>query len=756
MDKSIEDQLEIENKYLRMLDFISDSRKICNRGSKSLKNYFQTGDTNYVKLYNLEDRSNPPNYIIELIEAFDEQDEEKEDKLIDDYIRHHIKIVIFFLVVVIISIVGWITCGVFCCCNCRCFPCCIKSKCVIPFFFISTIMNIIVIICCIIGFVKTKSIFKGISNGECSILNFINEGIEGESKLTLPKWGGIFNIIDTLNNTIKEISKIPDTSTEDNYDLSLYNETISKFKSVLINASNVIENEQNYKLNYSSKKYILDIAKEIGEYNYSSQEFTMGSYCFNWFERASGVGYGEDLYFSLKKILGGGTIDLIESAMSHIVTLYYNLQDMKDLIGDEVIKYADKIDKYGKIIFNLMFVSLLFFTLIVQLLLFIYVFMCRGNSFIKVFIHINWYILALLMVIIFLVGTFFALIGKLGDDILNMFNYIISKKNLESEIPLVFDDGTLLNECIHKNGSLVKVFELEIFFEILSSIKSYVTNIDDIIKDILLKKEDINYKSLVENLEERKTLKKLNFGFVEENVNDYTSSVNLTLDTCVSKLNEELLNCSIDERWSFSCHEEFPKLEEEICNITISDKCINPSTCINNKLSDKYNNIQCTKPKEVSNIIDAIFSSTKFAANKSELNSIYNQGEIISKEYTSFVDKNEKIMNHYSSLLSPLVVIFDVFVGDYPITEFLNCQFLGEDIRVTLYFLDNKVINDSKKLAVVVLICGLALGISIAFIIAIVIIINNENINLKKVGKKELPVNISNSQNDKSNVDIES
>lgn len=113
-------------------------------------------------------------------------------------------------------------------------------------------------------------------------------------------------------------------------------------------------------------------------------------------------------------------------------------------------------------------------------------------------------------------------------------------------------------------------------------------------------------------------------------------------------------------------------------------------------------------------------------------------------------------MNHYSSLLSPLVVIFDVFVGDYPITEFLNCQFLGEDIRVTLYFLDNKVINDSKKLAVVVLICGLALGISIAFIIAIVIIINNENINLKKVGKKELPVNISNSQNDKSNVDIES
>jgi hypothetical protein len=219
-------------------------------------------------------------------------------------------------------------------------------------------MNIIVIICCIIGFVKAKSIFKGISNAECSILNFINEGIEGESKLTLPKWGGIFNIIETLNNTIKEISKIPDESKENDYDLTLYNETISRFKSVLINASNVIENEQNYKFNYSSKKYILDIAKEIGDYNYSSQEFTMGSYCYNWFEKASGVGYGEDLYFNLKELLEGKSIDLIEYAMSYIVTLYYNLQDMKDLIGDEVIKYADRIDKYGKIIFNLIFILL--------------------------------------------------------------------------------------------------------------------------------------------------------------------------------------------------------------------------------------------------------------------------------------------------------------------------------------------------------------------------------------------------------------
>ena len=48
----------------------------------------------------------------------------------------------------------------------------------------------------------------------------------------------------------------------------------------------------------------------------------MGSYCYNWFEKASEIGYGEDLYFNLKELLEGKSIDLIEYAMSYIVTLY--------------------------------------------------------------------------------------------------------------------------------------------------------------------------------------------------------------------------------------------------------------------------------------------------------------------------------------------------------------------------------------------------------------------------------------------------
>ena len=659
-------------------------------------------------------------------------------------------------IVAIGSVVGWITCGICCCCNCRCFPCGIKSSSLFPFLVICTIMSLIVIICCIVGLVKTKSLFKGISNVECSVLNFINEGIEGESKLTLPKWGGIYGVIETLNNTIIELEKI---KLDDKFNSSLYNDTKTQFESFLINESNIIKNEQKYKCNYLSKNYILDIAKELGEYNYLSKNFTEGSYCDRWVKRVDELGNGEQLYFQLKEILQEKTIDLLSLAIEYISTLYYNLQDMKDLIGDEVVKYSDLIDKYGKIVIILLFSFLLFFTLVSVMLLIIYSFLCHGNIFIKVLLHINWNILAFLMVLVFLVGTFFTLIGKMGTDIIGMFNYIISEKNLESELPLLFNDGTLLNECIHKNGNLVKVFELEIVFDVLNSIKSYIIKVDDLLKDILLIEYDLIYESLIQKIQERKKFKNFNFGFVEENVTDYSSMINLKLDTCVSNLNDEIKSCSIKERWSFSCKKEFSEFEEDICKLTIGDKCMNPLTCNNDELLQKYNNTECTKAKELSKVVNTIFSSINFAANESEINSLYNIAGNISKEYISTIEKNKKILEFYKTALSPLISIFDVFVGNHPITEFLNCQFLGTDIRVMLYYLHNKVTKDCIMIAVTLIICGLVLGISISFIISIIIIINNEIKNMKNV-KKISSLDISNTfvsqsdPNNKSNTQI--
>ena len=62
-------------------------------------------------------------------------------------------------------------------------------------------MNSAIIITCMVGLIKAKDIFIGVTNTECSILRFINEVIEGESKIILPKWGGINSIINMFDRT---------------------------------------------------------------------------------------------------------------------------------------------------------------------------------------------------------------------------------------------------------------------------------------------------------------------------------------------------------------------------------------------------------------------------------------------------------------------------------------------------------------------------------------------------------------------------
>ena len=107
-------------------------------------------------------------------------------------------------------------------------------------------------------------------------------------------------------------------------------------------------------------------------------------------------------------------------------------------------------------------------------------------------------------------------------------------------------------------------------------------------------------------------------------------------------------------------------------------------------------------------------------------------------------NENEKILNVYKTALSPLISIFDVFVGEHNIRDFLNCKFLGTDVRILLYYLYYKVAKDLKRLAVILLICGLALGISISFINTIIIIINKEPKTMEVVETKNDNYDISN------------
>ena len=63
------------------------------------------------------------------------------------------------------------------------------------------------------------------------------------------------------------------------------------------------------------------------------------------------------------------------------------------------------------------------------------------NCFVKILIHIFWNVYAFIMVIIFLFGTALTLIGTIGSDIFQVFAFLISEQNLQSNSPKIIGDG---------------------------------------------------------------------------------------------------------------------------------------------------------------------------------------------------------------------------------------------------------------------------------------------------------------------------
>ena len=111
-----------------------------------------------------------------------------------------------FLGFAILSIPGWIVCISCCCC------CCTKLKYKIPFFVVTTVLYLLVVVVFIIGLAKSNAVFRGLSDTECSILQFCNEVIDSETTDQKPKWIGIQGINGLLGDVVGKINSLGETT----------------------------------------------------------------------------------------------------------------------------------------------------------------------------------------------------------------------------------------------------------------------------------------------------------------------------------------------------------------------------------------------------------------------------------------------------------------------------------------------------------------------------------------------------------------
>lgn len=90
---------------LRNLDFKSESLEVCSRSSENLVNYFQTGDTSYVKLYSYQEDEEPSNITIYLINILSKEGDSKNNN--SEYLKH-LAYMIVFIILGFLCIPSWI------------------------------------------------------------------------------------------------------------------------------------------------------------------------------------------------------------------------------------------------------------------------------------------------------------------------------------------------------------------------------------------------------------------------------------------------------------------------------------------------------------------------------------------------------------------------------------------------------------------------------------------------------------------------
>ena len=546
---------EMKYQYLRNLDFKEDTENVCSKADAKLQKYYKTGDKSLIGLNNSKRKQSTASYIktltdIVVVQAggsskqrFDDDqrsnsaDSTDDDSGTDSNLRENLKKylmhatpVLAFLVIAILSIPGWIVCFCCFCCNCCCCCCCKRFFCRFPLFIVVMVFDAIVFIACIYGLANSNKIFAGFANLECSLMKFIEEVNDGQTKDSLPKWGGFEGIREVLNNATDKIKELRQGTMDR---LKAGQSSIEKKQITFTNSKGNFTNKYYYGCssfyntydttaeNYCLLTYMLIGPEENGAL-YTFNKMLEGEYQIKVKDSKT---YIDDTVNNFGQVLNntaGNQIEpLLDSAMNSIDSIKKPVDDVKGMVYGNIASYSDMIDEKGKLIFKLVY-AVLTIVVVVKAALFVVYFEFGATSCLKcrvlrrlnkVFIHILWNILALLMIVTFIIGAVLTLVGTIGKDLASVVSFLISEDNLNSTNSVLIkgDAATYLTPCLNGNGELSKILNID-----TSSAVSSITELQNLtakIDAMRVKFEEIKYsiavhiymKEINKNTDEKKT-----------------------------------------------------------------------------------------------------------------------------------------------------------------------------------------------------------------------------------------------------------
>ena len=764
------EEIILRKLYARKLDsssdedtFSKDTNKICDKGSEGLQNYYKNGDDKSIKI---DDESisseNRPKYIDALIDLISGKGDSTEN--LKEYLIHIIPVLIF-LVISILFLPGWLTCCICSCCDCCCCCCCKKPFCKIPFYIITLVIYILGIVISIYGLSQSNSIFVGLADTECSILKFIGEVLEGETKETKPKWIGIDNISTKFNEAKEQVDALQGSLVTD---LRTKKEDVKTKKQnfeteMETQSTNVATNKENLSgLSESSLngEYQLDIVQLFGKFRKNNDvdvvdvtytDNTLMDWWYNeYIETAKqSEKYMEESasnYEELSK--NNGASSALNDGVEALKTIENAFDNIKNKVSDILIEYSDIIDEYGKLAFKIAFSVLMAMNVIIAVFITIEMFFSflKANTrclkcFLKSLIHIFWNILAIITFVTLLLGSAFIFLGTVGKDLISVVNFLVGEENLNSDETVLLDSApSYLSKCISGDGNIVEDLNLD-----LHSLKNFdqLTNAYNELERAKIKADDLvknkiaynQYKSRYEEIVDYKI----------DNFNLISTSKALNFKNVLDTIHQ---NKQIDT-WSISCGDNSHSCQSPRGASETDSFCIKPQTCnVDHTVYNWYSSSGNSVLIDYAKILDSfIHSISQIKSISTEEKSIKNALTSLDSKYEDFLKEEISTLTVYQTKIESLVKIFNDVIGEEgEITDIINCKFIGKNVKVVLKLLDNSLGKDFYTVGICLLVAGLAMCISISFTILLNIILDSLKNKADNNGIQELEV-FGNNQN---------
>ena len=647
---------------------------------------------------------------------------------------------IFILVLIILLVILWIPYTVCICCKCcKCIP---KFCLNCPNIMIigATILCGLVLINCFIGYSENSSILNGIYGLGCSVLKIEQHLINGDDyKSEKPYWAGINEIVKKLDETKNEISSLQDKANEVKSQLNDIEPMFADFVQNL-----TIENDTRIvkKLKNPTPDEDEFVPEYLSKYGPHTKEETA-----LWTINEELSVFKTESFDTINTIIG--TIDIAEKANDISVnvediknkTIKY-VNDIDKTIGDQISQYDEyfgQIDSFSRVAMNTLFSINLVLGIGVGASLILILFFKCGN----LILCISWFFLYALMILSFLLGATFGLIGSFFQDVSGGASYILNNLN---EVNIEQEYKDIIETCLNGNGDLSQSKLIDINFD--TSIIDNIYNLENNITAGINEIEKYKFKSIETNEEIYKeiksnpkaTLKALNLALSE--IQNYVDSTGSSSYVSSETINDEWEINKLDCKYHYiSPNSNARNLVEE------TGSCLVITEWSLEDIQERYQNIK-TKEDDafIINVVEKYYKSINdfMDSHNTLMDDIIKQNKIFNNSFISIGKEEIHVLENIKGIIKPFRESFEEIVGDGSIFEILNCQFLKRDVNKVLeQFYDGfgSTFKVTSTLLIMISIYELAMTLVILILVTAVKEskkVDSKDINYTKNGDEEL------------------